>query len=483
MSELVEPGQEEQQRSLLGAALSIEYGPCSVAAAELSRQAAEISRRKPYRDFHLKNQDAAIVVDSGYPEIRKVDQQLLFNVQSYDDKNTTLPFAVVAGQEKRKSRGLRKKVSSEGRVGDGAMWLGYRIADGRVLLPIATFEPREDGNCSYVQLGSEISDDSLFVVQGDEQTERLAIIEDLRKLVKPGFSRAMENTPEYTSRIKQFVQSEIARRSKYIACALGGCMSKEFDHKISKEGKKTTTVIINEDGSATQYEDASYIDIADSKVVIDSITESSVRAVKDSASNTIKLCALIRGNVGFPFAEFNTQTGESRIIDYSESKDSNTHIVMMAAMALSRGNGVCREEFRSLAGVNYDISPDVYLYNALDLGKRIREVLSPECKYQESLARVIGEKALGVCLEGRVDDVDMLTTRGSVSGHIITKMTNSELEARIYAKPDALKGIPRSEIKSFVYDPTTHLGDNLPKGKDAEEFATLLRGFSKARKP
>lgn len=64
-----------------------------------------------------------------------------------------------------------------------------------IALPIATFANRFDEQCSYVQLGSDMHDDALFVTKLDEATPRNDIVEALRKLRRGSNYRDPEELP------------------------------------------------------------------------------------------------------------------------------------------------------------------------------------------------------------------------------------------------------------------------------------------------
>jgi len=57
------------------------------------------------------------------------------------------------------------------------------MLEDNIALPLATFARRHDGTCDYVQIGSEMRDDNLYVTTSDDATSRLAIAEAFRDIL------------------------------------------------------------------------------------------------------------------------------------------------------------------------------------------------------------------------------------------------------------------------------------------------------------
>lgn len=480
--ELIQGGGEIQAKrgSLLAAALSVEYGPCSVAAAELARQAQAVSELQ-FEGITQSQGMKPVVTKSQHPVRRHVSERVLGCITPVDEYDSyknekylkELPFSIVCESSKQSRLFGLRRLKRKDVHGDNqkSIWLGYRIAKGRVLLPIATFELRENPHCSYVQLGPEINDDTVFAVQSDEQTERLALIEDLRKLVVDGW----KDEPEYTKRVKNFVKSECVRNAEYISLALGDQIGRELSDKLNEHGEVKSAFLIDADGSTTIYEQSK-------SVIIHGLYESDesmIKAVQAGEDAPIILGVFTRGNVGFSIAEFWPSTGESRFVGAHALDAQDKYRSMMAIVELLDELDEL-DESPYLKYREFD-KASRYLYETFKINEKIRQRLSPECKQQEDLARAIGNKAVGICFEGRVEDVDMITTCGSVSGYVKVNLVNDCVEARVVAKPDALRGIQPSEIASFVYDPTAPLGESLPKGHDANEFSRLINSFNKPK--
>lgn len=526
--EAAEVQSEQPHRSLLGGALSVEYGVCSVAAAELARavqnrlpQDVKVPEGKGYLPQGLEW--ATVVSDVNFPTkqcVAKVPIEFVKHEQHYPYKETRgsirTPFSLMRqyhehteviseSRETVPKIGLRRnKVTFVVRqvrttYRPGTRMLTYHIAGGAVQLPIATFEPRTDGECSYVQLGSEIHDDTVFVTQGDErQTERLALIEDLRKLVSTKDAKR-----EYTDRVKEFVHSEIDRSEERIAVALGGYLAgmyKEYfqgyqpdPRGITLIGSKGDRNFIPEKHDAAQV---GYLRLKD-KSTEDGI-EPEFALVRPSAeSDRVLLCAISRGNVGIPIITALIDSGEAMLHTTSEMTSAEKYKAMMALTYMlfqdhdrsnpqqqrddHDGTSDARVEFREALDLAADMTPYEYIAQTFDVRQTIKEQLQPICEKQEKLAQILGRRTLGASFEGTVPDVDLVTTRGSVSGHVQVESVEGGYQAKIIAKPDALVGVEPSQIASFTYDPTGPLRNTLPTGRDAEEFAILLSGFNKIK--
>ncbi len=513
---------QQPHRSLLGGALSVEYGVCSVAAAELARavqnrlpQDVKVPTNKGYLAQGLDW--ATVVSDVNFPtkqRVAKAPIEFIKYAKHHPYKETSgsikTPFSLVRQYHKHtevtpvsrevvSTTGIRRKkvtiVEEQEKVTyhPGARMLTYHIARGAVRLPIATFEPRTDGECSYVQLGPEIHDDTIFVTQGDEQqTERLALIEDLRKLVSPEQSKY-----EYTDRVKEFVHSEIERSAEGIAIALGGCLAgayKKYFHE--RQFTPRGIALIGSKGARNftpEKHDAAHIyelDLRDKNLKDGAETGFALVCPSDAGSDRVLLCAVSRGNVGIPIMTALTDSGEVMLHNTSEMTPVEKYKAMMALTYMmfqdgrvySGGNqDSVQAEFRDILSLAHDMTPHEYIAQAFDVRQTIREQLQPVCEKQEKLARILGCRTLGALFEGTVADVDLVTTKGSVSGHVQVESVEGGYQAKIIAKPDALVGVEPSQIASFTYDPTAPLRNTLPTGRDAEEFAMLLSGFNKMK--
>jgi hypothetical protein len=498
------PWPEAEHRSLLGAALNIEYGPCSVAAAELARAASNLITHPPYDYQKLEKAQTGvtqIVTDSTFPSHRLLDTYPLYKKTdvegeySYSSNKTvhaSQGISIVQNIEVTKEK-IIEKVSSrkfglrsvkEQEVlkeyeSRGSVWQADEISGGRVLMPLAAFETRADGNCSYVQLGQEINDDSIFAVQSDEQTRRLQLIDDLRSvLAHPVSSEPLPKS------IKAFIHSERERNAGQICAALGSWIGNyvAYGQETPRLRDDSASIIEMREGDSAVHFDvvkrghvAQGLDIAGTNVSLSFVHQT------DQAGQIDRTVfgALARGNVLFPIWEFYPQSGDGRCIAAEVPEDVDTYKALMvqAHLSVERWRHTdFSDELKSVAGANAD--PYHTILDTFRIPKLMRKHLRPECSSQEKLATALGKKTLENTYRGTVSDVNMNTTRASVTGSVIVERVGSVLQARIVAKPDALAAMQPEQIAAFAYDPTEPLVDQLPKGRDAEEFADLINGFS-----
>ncbi len=492
------PETPEAHRSLLGAALNLEYGPCSVAAAELSRVAVNSMKHAADNILAIGALEERVVVSGMTVPISQLcaATQIAYR-RGYIDRysrqqveTTNMPFMLVQNFKNEEpevrivevKKGRLKRKTKEPAIFTkkvpGDIWLADMVAGGRVLMPVAAFEPRIDGSCSYVQVGQEITDDSVFAVQDDEQTQRLELIESLRKLI-----RKDNGKPEVSAAISEFVHSERLRNSEQLTTALGAWLAIYFGSSLSDTNSVFHQIDVVPDGdpqhvnniktkglpgrSVVNYDDNTY-----------SVALKISQPVTEHGENVpITLSAVTRNNVAFPIIEFFPKTKEVCFVDANDMSYADKYKSLMAIITLTDTS--IEEEFKQLIGSK--IGPAVFLLRTHKIPEKIQERLSPECSKQERLVQLLGERVLNYVYTGTVHDVAMVTTRGSVRGEMVVEQVGDNYQAKISAVPDALAGMPLSEIISFVYDPAGKLGNQLPSGEDAAEFTRLINGFNNPR--
>lgn len=175
---------------LLGIIVAPEF-ECSIAAAELNAAVADVFERKPARPFR-----ALVDLSRDRAATFEVAETSWFS-GSVDGLNYRLVLAkeskwsppVVPEQTSGFKLMLRKLLSNSVQAPElptpteqpAQPPMLAALIEGSYLVPLATFEKRQDGACSYVQIGSEIQDDKLHAVRTDDAvTSRKEIIEDIR---------------------------------------------------------------------------------------------------------------------------------------------------------------------------------------------------------------------------------------------------------------------------------------------------------------
>lgn len=539
LPELARP-EELEHRSWLGAALSIEYGPCSVAAAELSRaalncavtnngvlDAARVSWSRKltrlYNDswVHDKNdileqvprsndesrvygqvKDRVIINSEGLSETRLTQEVKVLPIddpsftKGVDDQRKSNFYSAQSLRERyslvndleshseskttvvkvKKRFGRLKPIPdlsyTETTYNRKNTWLAKSIAGGRVLLPLATFETRSDGNCSYVQLGQEMNDDNYFTVQDDEQTNRLRLVESIRDFIANKW-----DAPPKT--FDDFARAEELRHAGPLAKALLGECKVTIEEIFSNNGVLQSIFRLDERGQLAEFnEDQVCIQIG--SVPTEKFGTLPLCAIKNAHDeNAITTLGFVcRGNVVLPIAELDPSSQESNIVSDRDMTDVDKY---RAVFAISTRLGL--GDYKAMTSGLYDlvgeeVDASHYLAQLFDVEKRLAAKLQPECRRQEALVCAIGGLALGKLYKGRADNVHMITTSGSASGNLELNAHDEMIELRIRIKPDALEGMPLSELPAFYYDPSKPLGDTMLKGCDAQELLKVVNGFT-----
>lgn len=500
------------RRSWLGGALSLEFAPCHAASLQLAAAAHDLMKARgdslmeynndkpPQGRLYLQDyprndgyHNAIVATPLNVPVAQLCDRLIIKNAKRERNNRgreiytyTPLPVAVVRNihedkkvlKEEIKEKWHKKKTVQEiekysYRLGD--VWLADMVAGGKVLMQIAGFELREDGNCSYVHVGQEITDDSVVAVQSDDEN-RLKLIEDLRKLVV-----SKEEGPKLTDRVRDFIKQERERNAPYLTVALGAWVAAQLQDQLVNGTVHHNALIENDD---VLYQDKvrkhTVAPVGDTTRVSAGVLpvdfEASQPITNDAENALITLSAVARQHVGFPIAQFFPATGEAQLIGAEHLSDVERYKCMLAVVAMI--DPTDKQEFASVIE-DPDISPHQFLMTVFKLEEQIGSRLRPHNEAQEQLVRAIGAKALDVCYSGTVHDVNMDTTRADFSGNVRLQRVDEFYQAHIAVRLARQPGkLPPSEVETLVYDPTLPLTDNFPTGQDAKEFRTLIDGFN-----
>lgn len=248
----------ELERSLLGGALSMEFSDCSIAAADLSKEANEMIQgafdtgsKQAWNRAWIEN-DRYIVGDSELPK------QILcrdIEAEHYSEQRVNLhghPTSLVVAQtvrsiedpnSKTTPKSLRKLIRRKTekteavRVLEGDPMLAIKVGLD-TLLPIASFARRKNGQCSYVQLGEEMHDDNFYVTSADDGSSRHGLIEAMRSVIR-GFTH--ENETERKSAyyvIQEFVNQQVNLRHESLAQAYETQLVRKIIAKLTSPGSE-----------------------------------------------------------------------------------------------------------------------------------------------------------------------------------------------------------------------------------------------------
>ncbi|MDB5184726.1 MAG: hypothetical protein JWN38_534 [Candidatus Saccharibacteria bacterium] len=244
----------EQVPSLLGGALGMEFSDCSIAAADLSHLV-----HKKFKD-HEKYADR-LSVTADYYVVDNVEYRSSFDVLEVDVAKSSQFYVdgrpvdlVVIATPVSKAESIMAPAPATKR-----RWLGAKAVSAPAtreipaapaerlpmlaakigadtLLPLATFALRADGLCSYVQLGSEIHDDSIYVTASDDETPRYRIIESLRALLRQ--NPATPYTAENQQYIQAFIDGQAQRRSEQLLVAYEAALVRKASWELHKSMNK-----------------------------------------------------------------------------------------------------------------------------------------------------------------------------------------------------------------------------------------------------
>ncbi len=164
----------------LGSILGIEFPECNIAASALHVSVRElVSAQKDVSSIKLvdtlSNRDikAHIVKIKGDFEIK--------------EERFPVGLALIQQVEIKEKGGLLKKRKEANRIKTerniDSIKLCALIEDA-IYVPLATFVLRTGGECSYVQIGDEMTKDFLYTVPADDNTERFTTIKSIRTILK-----------------------------------------------------------------------------------------------------------------------------------------------------------------------------------------------------------------------------------------------------------------------------------------------------------
>jgi len=206
------PQSNEQPRSLLGGMLSMEFSDCSIAAADLSKQAADLLKdynklgaikvigqeidTLEFVSTDIVAQEYSPFTIDGYPKrlalVQRIQKQE--NKQTSTVKRRWLPDKTVEFNE------TKNTLTDD-------PYLGIYITGGTIL-PLASFARRKDGQCSYVQFGREMNDDNFYVTQADDESSRHELVEALRTIFSGPIYALKERYPHETELVQSFINAQ-----------------------------------------------------------------------------------------------------------------------------------------------------------------------------------------------------------------------------------------------------------------------------------
>ncbi len=267
----------ELERSLLGGALSMEFSDCSIAAADLSKEANELMQGAFVNGKSLRWIEYKYIVGNSElsqqivcQDLEAKDSQHRLNLHG---RSTSLvvaqsinivedPNAKTILKSFRKLIPRKTEAKSTIHVLDGDPMLAIKVGSD-TLLPIASFARRKNGQCSYVQLGEEMYDDNFYVTTADDGSSRHGLIEAMRSVIK-GFSHEnkSERKPAYDV-IQEFLNQQVDLRHESLAQAHEKQLVRKIFAKLKLKGpdweRRDLTIVDGSGSSAPRSHDTATI--------------------------------------------------------------------------------------------------------------------------------------------------------------------------------------------------------------------------------
>lgn len=226
--------------SRLEAVLSTDFNECSIAAAETSRLAVDFAGEAD------ATRELSLVSDFG-PTAPAVYGAIKIDTIPYGDIDTPLTDRSV---ELVLTPSLDRTLDDADSEPSSPVLLA--VLNDDIALPVATFKTRPAGECSYVQLGQEITDDTAII--STENAPRMAYVEAVRTLLE---GRGLPNPHAYASYdgrsgeakhtrdlITELVAGEIERYGSRVEEAFAASLSRRARNLFSQTAGSHQDVLV-----------------------------------------------------------------------------------------------------------------------------------------------------------------------------------------------------------------------------------------------
>jgi hypothetical protein len=294
----------------LGLIVGLEQG-CSISAAEAYDTAHQIIGSGSRRNIYLAET----------PDIRTVGYSLdLRRTVQVEDQTCALSLIQPEDLKEKQiiKRGLLRKTVEATRVTSKSdPLLCVQIGEDSYL-PIARFALESSSDhCSYVQLGDEMTDETVIMTALDEHTSRQEMVEAIRTVFDEYKQAKSENGTSARIRdkkgrsiIQMLVDQQVNRHQESLATAQEAMLVRRCIEKVSERTElKKLLVIADKDNHYTR-------DIHVSSVLsgcqLDQSRFLDFVLTKDTSGKKtdIKLMAVTRGKIAIPVASIISETGK-----------------------------------------------------------------------------------------------------------------------------------------------------------------------------
>lgn len=220
MSELIqedngsEPiGEPVRKPSILGAALSIIYSECSIPAADANKEVVDILPSLKPVELYIADETAP-----GLPirtHTRRLGSVLVENQTLTDEE-----IQIYLEQEQNNEQASRPRLLA--------------VFNNDLALPFASFEKRSNGQCSYVQMGSEMTDDNILATADEKRVDFLVAVRDLVNFRMEG---------ESTGLVSQLIAKEMERHGDVLEAMLSPALCR-YAEKLFAAAREMETIDI-----------------------------------------------------------------------------------------------------------------------------------------------------------------------------------------------------------------------------------------------
>jgi hypothetical protein len=298
----------------LSLALAIEDDECSTAAATLNKEVLDLFSEDNIQRGNLLKRPLSIVGVGKEGSSKEYLTRRITRLSTGYNSNT-IPIVFV------------QQIGARGSKVEEPLLVA--MLDNEIALPLASFQKREHGKCSYVQIGSEMTKDNLFVITKDESTQRAEIIKAIRTLYSIEYNHIYPS--DVIKSMRALIEQEAnSHRDEILRRKEASLVKKASEYLEGSYTEEREIVIISEEG---EWQDRKVVEkatlfagykLGDGRVVKITIGR---QANKDS--NIVQLFAISRGNIAIPIVTFDKSTGTVDFAGAEETISNNDKVSIM----------------------------------------------------------------------------------------------------------------------------------------------------------
>lgn len=323
---------EHTTRGLLDGAISMAFETCSIAAAEANDTAYKLAK-------HLDVEQQVYTLEDPLSPQEINLRRLGF----FLNESTPVELALARPYVERAhtvatpkgSRGFlrREVIIEEEEVIKKELDVPHVVAmiGEDIMLPLARFERKtESEDCSYVLLGGEIHDESVFSTLLDEQTSRLDMIEALRFILdkhKLALNNHYYHLPKDwpIDSLSSLMATETKRYESQLPGAMEAQLARLCCQRIEQAKTMTEMFILTQDGEIMREVNFKAAEILPDTVLGDGRKVSLV--LGSDQSRNLQLYAQTRNKLLMPLVKILPETGQCIIEEQDELAHSKNTLI------------------------------------------------------------------------------------------------------------------------------------------------------------